>query len=290
AVVEKVVSLSGEDAGVVEPEKGGEEFVVEVAEEVGEVEEVEVPGVRLVVEEEEPEDGVEVVEEELKEEEGEGELKPEFTFEQVEELREWERREVVLRGVAVSVGQSQSGKTWYLNFGEERELAGVQFVRSQFAGEADWEEWEGLVGQELKVSGVARVRKGWGSRGEQVVVELARPEDIFVVEPPRVYEMSDGWELVELVGSGDGVRFEGSYVRFRKNEEEGAVYLFFEGGFEVAGRFAANAEFATASFAEQLKELVGKRVRLVGPVRRGPNEKVRVVIELESAEGLQEVE
>jgi hypothetical protein len=192
-----------------------------------------------------------------------------------------EGEEIVLEGKVVEATQSNSGKTWYLEFGNRRKQAMVSFRKWRSEAEVKREDWEAFEGKKVFVRGTVKVHKGPMPRGSGVMVEVKTLEEVKLTpeEPEeKIYRYSDLDELRTL-SMGEKVSFEGL---LRDSKVRGShMYLFFEEGADVvAARFEKGEPSFNTAFGNKLKSLKGERVRLQGTRVSAGSLKWQVVIEL----------
>lgn len=202
---------------------------------------------------------------------------PEFGPYDVEKLARMDGEMVTIFAPVIDTVSSSSGNWWYLDFGGGSRSAYVVFREKDDFPELTFSDWEKFRLQNVRVTGIfnAQGRGKFGSKAELAIQSLSAIE---VVLPPRVYELSDWQDLLTEVGEGEEVLFEGKYRSFL--QRDGAVYLLFEEGLEVAARFQVGGPLSNQQFSEQMKALEGQRVRVSAPVSKGPEGRIEVVFEL----------
>lgn len=192
-------------------------------------------------------------------------------------LAEQDGQVVTIAGPVLDVAKTGSGSWWYLDFGGGPKTAYVVFRDKNNFPSLEFSDWELIRGQDVRVTGRFS-SKGRGKFGSKSELEITSLNAIEVILPPRVYEVTDWQDLLSEVATGEEVLFEATYKNFLARD--GAVYLFFEEGLQVAARFPVGGPLSNRAFSAKMKELEGERVRLSAPVMPGPEGKIEVVFEL----------
>ena len=164
------------------------------------------------------------------------------------------------------------------------------FIGKDEPGATYGKDWVPLEKKEVFVTATLEVKEkgAIGRRGSGVTLKVKKLSDIqFEPEKPpeRIYQYGDLDDL-RVIEPGEKVIFEGVLKRHQKNE--GFVYLFFEDGISIVGRFDVGGPLSNRAFADKLKELQGKKVRLVGVGASDKNPKIEAVIQLSEQSGLTE--
>ena len=213
------------------------------------------------------------------------------TWKDIELFKTMNGEEVKFRGKVSKASRSRGkGSFWYLDFGNYRERPFVLLLQKDEPEANYGKDWVSLEGEEVFVTAEIEVKEDGtpGKRGSGVTLRIKNLSDIrFEPEKPpeRVYEYGDLDDL-RVVSTGEKVIFEGVLKRHQKNE--GFVYLFFEDGISIVGRFDVGGPLSNRTFANKLKELEGKKVRLVGVGASDENPKIEAVIQLSEQSGLTE--
>ena len=205
-----------------------------------------------------------------------------FTPDDLKALKAKNGEKVLFRGKVEESNRSNNGKgvLLYLDFGDRATQPFVVFRFDSVKPPVQRSDWDEFVGEVVDVKATVSVRKGPRTRGSGVWLNIKKMSDVSIVpEKPkeRVYEFSD-LEDLKLLLPGKKVIFEGSFRSFRANGPK--VYLFFEDGFSVAGRFDVGGPLSNQTFAKKLEELKGQRIRLVGLREKDDNARIEVAIQL----------
>ena len=214
-----------------------------------------------------------------------------YTWKDVDRLRSMNGQEVKFRGRVTRPSKSGGkGTLWYLDFGNYKDRPYVVLLTRDDAGLDFQKDWASLQGKELFVEAKVELKKGRAVRGSGVWLRIKKLSDLqFEPEKPkeRVYQLSDLDDL-RVISLGEKVQFEGEFRTYRKQSDQGSVYLYFKGGFSIVGRFEIGGPLSNQEFADKLEELKGQRVRLSGVRGNDDNEKIEVVIQLSEMSGVSE--
>ncbi|GHC48397.1 hypothetical protein [Roseibacillus persicicus] len=217
--------------------------------------------------------------------------RPYFTPKDLAQLKQLDGQAISFRGKVVESNQSGGkGTLWYLDFGDRRDQPFVVFRHTESETPVQRADWDEFVGKEVFVSATVQVDSGKMARGSGVWLRVSSIDDIrFQPEEPeeKVYQFADLEEL-KGVSEGEEVIFEGAFADFRKNGD--FVYLLFQDGYAIVGRFPVGGALSNRPFAEKLNQSKGSRVRLTGIRASDTNPNFAVVIGLEAESGFSVIE
>ena len=235
-------------------------------------------------------------EEENREEENEeneeneelAEVKEFYTPEDVELLKKIEGEEIDFRGKVSASSRSGGGEgvLLYLDFGQRSKHPFVSFQFENNPTPVKQEEWDAFIGKEVTVKAVVGLQRGQWKRGSGVVLMIQQMDQVQMIpeEPTeRVYQFSDLDDL-RVVSEGEKVIFEGDFKNYQAKKPY--VYLFFEDGFSIVGRFEIGGPLSNAAFADQLNEFKGQRLRIEGEWMSDENANFEVAIHLNRQDSL----
>ena len=138
----------------------------------------------------------------------------------------------------------------------------------------------------MTVKAVVGLQRGQWKRGSGVVLMIQQMDQVQMIpeEPTeRVYQFSDLDDL-RVVSEGEKVIFEGDFKNYQAKKPY--VYLFFEDGFSIVGRFEIGGPLSNAAFADQLNEFKGQRLRIEGEWMSDENANFEVAIHLNRQDSL----
>lgn len=213
-------------------------------------------------------------------ENGETDAAREFGPYEIESLAEMDGKVVTIAGPVIDTASTASGSWWYLDFGGGPKTVYVVFREKEKFPDKTFTDWDRFREKDIRVTGVysSSGRGKFGSKAELVIESLDAVE---VILPPKVYETYEWQEMKAEVGQSEDVLFEATYKNFLARD--GAVYLLFEEGLQVAARFQVGGPLSTQAFSKEMKELEGERIRIAAPVSLGPEGKIELVFELTDA-------
>ncbi|MBK1835513.1 hypothetical protein [Roseibacillus ishigakijimensis] len=202
-------------------------------------------------------------------------------------LRDLDGQEVTIVGTPTRSAQSGGkGTLWYLDFEDDQENAFLTFRHLEATEEVAREQWDALVGQEIRARVTVQAAKQSFSRGSGVYLYLNEYSDLSLVPVTPVYSLQEVGQLSAL--QGEEVLFRGTFDGFVVHEEH--VYLMFAEGPGVSARFVKGGPLSTRSFKEKGDSLQGQQVQVRGRVVPGPTAKISLVLEIDEEGDLAKIE